>query len=227
MSDEERDLRRLRRALAKAKAKRAGRREAGRPFFDDLEDCFREPPDPPCHNRGDFRIDSPLSSPAHQPVPAAHLSRQRSVFSHLRRRATIEFGALETCRLSDPEVDNLVKTLYREKRLSKNELRLLLSTPVIDRGNDQLLEAVGPTRRDFLSAKIGIAVVGLSVAVGISWILREPFWLPHALGPSFALGCVAGWIGRGFYYRAWGRRDLAIKLRLLLPWIRLRMQDSH
>lgn len=88
-----------------------------------------------------------------------------------KRTVTIEFGAVETCSLANSEVDMLVKTLYRERRLSKNELRLILRSPVIDWGNDSLLEAVGPAKRDFVIARIGIAVVMV-----IKWVRENLDW---------------------------------------------------
>lgn len=225
MADDERDLENLRRAVQQLRDKYRGTKQMRASLLSELEITYQrlqrqsgvESLDQ--YSSSGFIDLGELDSAAGRTPAQATGGRCFSSIRDYLRAMLWPVGKLE---LPDNQAATNVRMLYMDRKLSVAEVRLMHWCNVLRRGGDGLLEAVGPQHRHYIVAKIGLGLVGLASACFIVWIVDDPFSLQRTFAPCAFVGGLLGWIARDCYDMAWGRRALAQKTRLLMPWVRLR-----
>lgn len=121
----------------------------------------------------------------------------------------------------DSELQQLLDVLLRSTgKLNAEEICQIHDQGIVRRGMDGKPEAVGPSRREFMLAVTGIALLILVPAPSLVYLLADPFRLPTHIGPAMLLGVSTGTCSRHIYKFYWGRERLARKLTYLWPAFR-------
>lgn len=163
-----------------------------------------------------------LPSDKNSYLPASFWN-QINIFLELMKRAAYRLVYFRSQPQLDIEAKYILDDLVNTDKISKDEWNRAVWQRILRRGNDGLLESVGPRRISFIISHVGIFVLIVALSLEIIKIFQTPLTFT-IFAWVIAAGSIIGLIGKMFFQLSWGQHELAKNIKNFCPHRNIRLR---